>query len=204
MKPATAPLAETTAICRATSQPHRFQPGRGRFTRTIRRGVVFALTLLVLGCGEDPAKQQAAYDAAMADVERERTSLKNIRSEMERIYGEYLLHNFEGRAWSGEFSPRRVLRLKFLDDEYGTPTTIYAYLYRKAPLGWAAQLDRLLTDKPEVLPWYDRTRGEVYRRRVQERYARMLVDLRDRVTLQTERLKSAEEYARLLKPGESG
>jgi hypothetical protein len=203
MKPAKGPLAESTAICSATSQPGPRALARLRRAAVGRGCGLLLCAALVVGCGEDPAKQQAAYDSAMADVERERTSLKNIRSEMERIYGEYLLHNFESQVWSGEFSPRNVLRLSFLNDQYGRSTNIYAYLYRKVPLPWTAQIDRLFSDRPEVFPWYDRTKGEVYRRRVQERYARMLIDLRDRVALQTERVKSAEEYARILKPGES-
>lgn len=198
------PAIESSVEHRATGSHNRADAARGgAFVEPfgILRIVLFA-TMLVAGCGDESAKQQAVYQEAAQAAEREQAALKGIRTEAERVFGEYLLHNIEGRIIAGDYSPRREMGLLLGEDAYGNPKNLYGYLFRKMPLPWYWQIERLITDRSSSLPWYDRTQGEVYRRRVRDRYSQLLIDLRDRVSLQTERVKHAEDYARLLKPGE--
>ena len=74
---------------------------------------------LVAGCGEDAGKQEAAYQSALADADRELTALRNMRAEQQKIFGEHLAHDFEALVWAGEFAPRRFLGLQFGEDEFG-------------------------------------------------------------------------------------
>jgi hypothetical protein len=160
------------------------------------------LTALLTGCGEDAAKQQAAYQEALDVAARERQQLTNIRNEQQRVFGEYKVHDFEGRLWAGEVAPRREFGFLIGEDEYGNTSSLVGYLYKKLPVPWPFQLERLITDRSNVLPWYDRTAGAIYRRKVDERYRHLLNELRDRLSLQVSRVRDAEQYAELLKPPE--
>lgn len=177
---------------------------RRTFAPPCRSAVVTALLLVALflvgGCGEDESHQQAAYQEAVAAVAREKQTLKNVRNEQQLVYGEYLLNEFEAHVWAGGFSFSGVLQLPWARDEYERVPPLYTYLRNKLPLGWFGQFDRLLSEKPEALPWYDRTAGELQRRRIQERFSRVLNVLHERIVLQEDRVKKSEEYARLIEP----
>jgi hypothetical protein len=174
------------------------------FAAPSRRRFVWLLTALVFwaGCGDSAAEKQKAYDEALAAVDREKAVLRNMRDERERLLGEYQMHDFEIRVWSGQFAPHRALGLNLADD-FDKEHHWLRFFYRTWPLHTFGQIDRLLARRPEVLPWYDRYAGESYRRRIADRYIRQLNTLADRVTLQQSRVRDAEEYARLLKPQES-
>jgi len=167
-----------------------------------KRRLVAAVIVVVLtaGCGDSAADKQKAYDDALAAVDRERAVLRNMQAERERLLGEYLMHDFEIRVWSGQFAPHRALGFDLADD-FDDEHRWVRFFYRKLPLGWFAQIDRLMSRRPEVLPWYDRYAGETYRRKISDRYIRQLSTLADRVALQEGRVRDAEEYARLLMPG---
>lgn len=168
-----------------------------------RRLAAAAVVLaLAAGCTDRTAEKQKAYDEALAAVDREQAVLRNMRAERERLLGEYQMHDFEIRVWSGRFAPHRALGFD-LDDEFDDEHRLARFFYRQWPLGWCGQIDRLLTRRPEVLPWYDRYAGEAYRRKITDRYVRQLNTLADRVTLQQGRMRDAEEYARLLNPAGS-
>lgn len=158
------------------------------------------LTALLLGCGDDSIRQQAAHEEALAAVEREKVTLKNMQAEQQRIYGEYLLHDFEGRIWAGTFSPSVTWGAALPEWLSGHDSTLRSYLRTKWPHDWLRQLDRLLSEESDLMPWYDRTHGELYRRRIRDRYSKLLDDIRDRIALQSERVRNAQEYARLLDP----
>lgn len=175
---------------------------RRRFSQ-LRRLTAVLVSLLLAGCGEEDTRQKAAYQEAVAAVAREQQTLKNVRSEQQRVFGEYLVNDFEGRIWAGSFSFSGALRLPWSTDAYERDPPLYVYFRDKLPLGWFGQLDRLLSEKPEALPWYGRTEGELYRRRTQERFLRVLNVLRDRVALQEDRVRQSQEYVRLIAP-ESG
>jgi hypothetical protein len=153
------------------------------------------------GCADRAAEKQKAYDDAIIAVEREQAVLRNMRTERERLLGEYLMHDFEIRVWSGRFAPHRAWGPDLADD-FDDEHRFTRFFYRKLPLGWFGQFDRLLARRPEVLPWYDRYAGEAYRRKIADRYIRQLNTLADRITLQQGRVRDAEEYARLLKPAD--
>jgi len=194
--PAAAPRA---GQLRAGTQPVVAAMGSVRRSDFRRLTACLLGVVLAAGCGDDGVEQRKAYDAAMQVVERERSTLTNMKAERERLYGELLMHDFESRVWSGEFSPHQWLGLDFRGD-YATEYRLSRFIYRKAPLGWVGRIDRLLTRSPTLMPWYDRYQGEIYRRRLTDRYARMLNDLRDRIALQNDRVRNAEEYARIVKP----
>lgn len=158
------------------------------------------LASLLVGCGEDNSQQRAAHQEAVAAIAREQQTLRNVRAEQQRVFGEYLLNDFEGRVWAGNFSFSGALGLPWAGGDYEREPPLYIYLRNKLPLGWCGQLDRLLSNKPESLPWYSRTEGELYRRRTQDRFGRVLNVLRDRVALQEDRVTKSEEYARLIEP----
>lgn len=168
-----------------------------------RRLAAAAVVLaLAAGCTDRAAEKQKAYDDALAAVEREKAVLRNMRAERERLLGEYQMHDFEIRVWSGRFAPHQALGLD-LAREFGEEQRWMRFFYRQWPLGWCGQIDRLLARSPQVLPWYDRYAGEVYRRKIVDRYVRRLNTLADRLTLQQSRVRDAEEYARLLNPASS-
>ena len=169
-----------------------------RASRCGRWGVLF--TALLLGCGDDSVRQKAAHDEALAAVEREKVTLKNMQAEQQRIYGEYLLHDFEGRIWAGTFVPSEAWRTSWSERLSGDDASLRSYLRTKWPDDWLRQLDRLLREESDLMPWYDRTQGELYRRRIRDRYSKLLDDIRDRLALQSERVRNAQEYARLLDP----
>lgn len=169
-----------------------------RSLRCGRWGVL--LTALLLGCGDDSVRQKAAHDEALAAVEREKVTLKNMQAEQQRIYGEYLLHDFEGRIWAGTFVPSEAWGISWSERLSGDDSSLRSYLRTKLPHDWLRQLDRLLREESDLMPWYDRTQGELYRRRIRDRYSKLLDDIRDRLALQSERVRNAQEYARLLDP----
>jgi hypothetical protein len=160
---------------------------------------LLAVLILATGCTDRAAEKQKAYHEAVAAAEREKAVLRNMQAERERLLGEYQMHDFEIRVWSGQFAPHRALGID-LSDEFAEDHRLARFFYRKLPLGWLGQIDRLLARSPQVLPWYDRYAGDVYRRKIVDRYVRRLQTLADRVTLQQSRVRGAEEYARLLKP----
>jgi hypothetical protein len=159
------------------------------------------VTALATGCADRAAEKQEAYDDALAAVDREKTVLRNMRSERERLLGEYQMHDFEIRVWSGQFAPHEALGVN-LTDEFGDERRLVRFFYRHWPLDWIGQLDRLLALHPQLLPWYDRYAGDAHRRRLVDHYVRRLNTLADRLTLQQGRVRDAEEYARLLKPAD--
>jgi hypothetical protein len=190
----------------ASSRPASPPSPRRRFGRAVALAVALSATLLlsatlplVVGCGDSSAEKRKAYQDALAAVDREKKVLGNMRDERERLYGEYLMHEFETRVWSGQFVPHRALGFDWAD-EFARDQWFARFCYRKMPLGPAGQLDRLLARNPESLPWHDRFAGDAYRRRIADRYLRVLNDLRDRVALQEDRVRNAEEFARILKP----
>lgn len=165
-----------------------------------RSSLAVFVALLPVGCGEDDTQQRAAYQEALTAIAREQQTLKNVRAEQQRIYGEYLLNDFEGRVWSGNFSFSGALRLPWAGGDYDRNPPLYVYLRNKLPLGWFGQIDRLLSEKPDLMPWYSRTEGDLFRRRIQERFGRVLNVLHDRIVLQEDRVRKSEEYARLIEP----
>jgi hypothetical protein len=179
-----------------------FATSQSPSSRTARRSRLWvcAALLLTAGCGDGGAEERAAYDAALADVAREKVTLHNVKAEQQRLYGEYLLHDFEARAWAGNVAPSRTLRLPWAVGEFDHDPPLYVYLRNKLPLPWFGQLDRLLTEKSQALPWYDRTEGDLHRRRIHERFSRILNVLRDRIALQEDRVRKSEEYAKLIEP----
>lgn len=175
------------------------KPSRRRWSR-LGWSALFVSVLPLLGCREDNARQVAAHQEAVAAIAREKQTLANVRAEQQRVYGEYLLNDFEGRVWVGDFSLSGALRLPWSNDNFDRNPPLYIYLRNKLPLGWLGQLDRLFSSKPEALPWYGRTAGDLYRRRIQDRFGRVLNVLRDRIALQEDRVQKSEEYARLIEP----
>jgi len=153
-----------------------------------------------IGCGDGGVKEQAAYEQALAVTAREQAILKNIATEQQRVFGEYQFLVFVGRLKSGEVSPSGELGIKWTTDEYRREVPVLLYLHDKLPLGWFGQLDRLLVNKSQLLPWFSHTAGDLYRRRIDAQFSRALIELRDRMSLQTDRVRSAEEYARLIAP----
>jgi hypothetical protein len=166
-----------------------------------RYAVVTALLLpvLAIGCGKDDAEQRKAYDDAQVVVERERATLAGMQAEYDRLYGEYLMHEFESRVWSGRVSLGKPLGLD-VDREVSRTWPLSRFFYQKWPLGWFGRIDRLLTTQSELMPWYNRYQGEAYNRKLTDHYRRLLADLNDRLAIQRDRVRNAEEYARITGP----
>jgi hypothetical protein len=173
---------------------------RPSLRRRARRSVVAALSVAALaGCGGDDAAQRKAYDEAVAAVARERQTLRNMEIERKRLEGERRVHEFESRVLSGTFAPLKALGLD-LGKDYGNELRLVRFFYRKWPLGWVGRLDRLLARDADLLPWYDRRAGDLYGRKLKDRYAKLLKDLDDRIAIQKDRIRNAEEYAEIVRP----
>lgn len=170
--------------------------------RSMRRFAAVAvlfLPVLAIGCGKDDVEQRKAYDDAQAVVVRERATLAGMQDEYDRLYGEYLTHDFESRVWSGRVSLGKMFGLD-VDREVSRDWRLSRFFYDRWPLGWFGRIDRLLTQRGELMPWYNRYQGEAYNRRLTEHYRRLLADLNDRLVVQRDRVRNAEEYVQIIGP----
>lgn len=168
---------------------------------TARRFVVVAALMLtaISGCGGEDAEQHKALADAQAAVDRERATLTGMQAEYDRLLGEYQMHEFESRAWMGQVSLGRVFGLD-LERDIGREWRLTRFFYLKWPLSWFGRIDRLLTLRSDLMPWYNRYQGEIYNRKLTDHYKRMLSDLGDRLTIQRDRVRNAEEYVQLIGP----
>jgi hypothetical protein len=172
------------------------------FAPSSRRATAMVVALLIAaatGCGSDDAERRKAYDDAQAVVARERATLAAMQAEHDRLYGEYQMHDFESRLWSGRVSIGKLLGFD-LDRRVGRDRKLTRFFYQKWPLGWLGRMDRLLTQRSDLLPWYNKYQGEMYQRKLTDHYKRMLGDLNDRLAIQRDRVRNAEEYARIIAP----
>jgi hypothetical protein len=153
----------------------------------------------VTGCGGEDAEQKKALEDAQAAVTRERATLTGMQAEYDRLLGEYQMHEFESRVWMGQVSLGKALGLD-LERDLGDEWRNARFFFQKWPWGWFGRIDRLLTLRGDLLPWYNRYKGESYNRRQAEYYKRMLRDLGDRLVIQRDRVRNAEEYVQIIGP----